>query len=85
MSHEEEAHLGSDIAVGLVLSSGTTERDEEKNVPGKADFEEHLHVDIAKHARVELSTHEEIVDVVASHPVLSTTSQSADIGDDCDD
>ena len=85
VGHEQEAHLGSDIAVRLPLSRSTTKSDEKQNVPGQANLEEHLHVDPAEHSRVELGAHEKVVDGVACHPVLRASCNGADVGDERND
>lgn len=84
VSHEQEGHLTSDIAVLLVLTSATSEGDEEQDEPRQTDLEEHLEVEPAEQTRVQLCTHEEVIDVVASHSVLSTAHKSRNVGDDRD-
>lgn len=81
VSHEQEGHLSGDVAVLFVLTSAASESDKEQDEPRQTDLEEHLEIEPAKHTGVQLSTHEEIVDVVASHSVLSATHESRDVGD----
>lgn len=84
VGHEQEGHFTSDIAVLLVLTSATSKSDKEQDEPRQTDLEEHLEVKPAEQTRVQLSTHEEVVDVVAGHPVLSAAHKSRDVGDDRD-
>jgi hypothetical protein len=84
VSHEQESHLTSDVAVLFVLTSAASESDKEQDKPRQTDLEEHLEIEPAKHTRVQFSTHEEIVNVVTSHSVLSATHESRDVGDDRD-
>lgn len=60
-----EADLAGDIAVALVLARRGSAGQEEQDVPGQTDLEEHLEVEDAEHARVQLGAHEEVVNVVA--------------------
>lgn len=83
--HEQEADLARDVAVGFVLAHGGAGREEEQDVPREADLEEHFKVEDAKHARVELGAHEEVVDVVARHAVRGAARKGRGVGDDADD
>lgn len=85
VSHDEEHDFTRDVAVLLVLASGSTEGEDQKNEPRHADLEEHLEVKDTEHARVQLSTHEEIIDGVAGHAVLLATVQSGEVGNEGDD
>lgn len=76
MRQQEESNFSRDISILLVLSGRGTHGNEEKNVPGKANFEEHLEVQDTKHPRVEFRAHEEIVNRIAAHTVLRATGQS---------
>ncbi|KAI7052583.1 Delta(24(24(1)))-sterol reductase like protein [Hortaea werneckii] len=67
--HEQEPSLASN-------------RDQVENEPRQAHLEEHLKVKPAEHARVQLSAHEEIVDVVASHTVLLATPERGNVSND---
>ena len=79
--HEQESNFATDKAVQLVVARCGRQSGEEKNEPRESDFEKHLEVQPFKHARVELSTHEKVVDVVAGHAVLCATVQSGGVGD----
>lgn len=82
MSEQEEADLGSDVSVDFVLLNRSSDGDEEEQEPGETDFKEHLQVDDSEDSGVELGSHEEVVDEVSSHSVLSTTSKSRVVGDE---
>lgn len=84
VSHDEEHDLARNVAVLLILTCSRTETENQKEVPGHANLEEHLEIKDAKHARVQLSTHEEVVDGVASHAVLLASPQSREISDEAD-
>ena len=72
-------------AVAFVLARGGSAREQEQDVPGEADLEEHLEVEDAKHARVQLGTHEEVVDVVAGHAMGRAAVEGRGVCDDGDD
>jgi len=81
---QEEADLGSDVTIQLVLLNRGGDRDQEQEEPRQTDFEEHLEVDEAEDSRVQFGTHEEVVYEVSSHPVLRATSDSTVVGDEAD-
>lgn len=85
VSHDEEHDFTRDVAVPLVLASSSSEGQDQENEPRHADLEEHLEVKDAEQAGVQLSTHEEIIDGVASHAVLLATVQSGEVGNERDD
>ena len=85
MCHEQKADFASHVTVLLPLPSRCAEADEEENVPWQSDLEEHLEVQPAEHTRVKLRAHEEIIDGIARHSVLSATIQSAEVCDDTND
>lgn len=72
VSHDKEPDLAGDIAVLLILASSGAQAQNEENVPRHTNLEKHLEVENAKHARVQLGAHEEVIDKVASHAVLLT-------------
>lgn len=84
VSHKQEANFSRYVAVHLVLacSSGQAENDEE--VPRHAHLAEHLEVKNAEHARVELGTHEEVIDGVAGHAVLLAAPEGGEVGNEGD-
>lgn len=84
VGHDEEENLTRDVAVLLVLASGGSQAENQEEVPGHADLEEHLEVEDAKHAGVQLGTHEEVVDEVAGHAVLLTAPEGGEVGDEAD-
>ena len=49
----------------LVLPRRGRAGEEEEDVPWQPDLEEHLHIEQAEHARIELRSHEKIVQEVA--------------------
>ena len=83
--HEQEGQLARDEAELLVLAGTGAERDEEEDEPGQAHLEEHLEVEQAEDARVELCAHEEVVDVVAGHAALRAAVEGRGIGGDGDE
>lgn len=85
VSHDEEPDLAGDVAVLLMLASGGTETQDEEDVPGHADLEEHLEVEDAKHAGVKLGAHEEVVDGITRHAVLLTAPDGGEVGDKADE
>lgn len=84
VSHDEEPNLTRDVAILLILTSGSAKTEDEEDVPGHADLKEHLEVKNAKHAGVQLGTHEEIIDGVACHAVLLATPESGEVGSKAD-
>lgn len=80
--HHEEHNLAGHVPVLLVLTYGVTDAKQQQDVPRQADLEEHLEVKNAKHARVKLSAHEEVVDGMTCHAVLGATVDGREIGDD---
>lgn len=84
VSHDNESDLAGDVAVLLILTGSSTEGQDEKDVPGHANLEEHLEVQDAEHARVQLSAHEEIVDGVTGHAVLLTAPEAGEVCDEAD-
>lgn len=80
VSHDDKGNLSRNVAVLFVLLSSSTQAQDEENVPRHAHLEEHLEVENAEHARVELSSHEEIVDWVSGHAVLLASVQSRKVG-----
>ncbi|KAI6749100.1 hypothetical protein HG531_008047 [Fusarium graminearum] len=81
VSHDEEPNLARDVAVLLMLASGGTKTEDEEDVPRHANLEEHLEVENAKHTRVQLGTHKEIIDGVSSHAVLLAAPEGREVGD----
>lgn len=75
VGHDEETDLARDIAVVFVLPGGRSRGQEKQKVPWDPDLEEHLEIENAKHSGVELSTHEEVVEGVARHPVLGAADK----------
>lgn len=82
MRQQKEAYFARDVAVHLVLPRRSTEGDQEQDIPGKSDLEEHLEVEDTEHARVQLRTHEEVVDRVSGHAVLRATSDGREVRDE---
>lgn len=82
MRHQKEAHLTGYVAVQLVLTCSSTHGKQEKDIPWKSHFKKHLEVEDAKHARVEFSSHEEVIDRVTSHAVLGSTIPSRKVCDE---
>lgn len=82
MRHDKEHDLTRDIAILLILTCSRAETENQQEVPGHANLEEHLEVKDAEHARVKLSTHEEVIDGVASHAVVLASPQSREVGDE---
>jgi len=85
VSQEQKAHLTAHVSILLILTSASTKSGEEQDEPWQTDLEEHLEIQPSEQTWVELSTHEEIVDVVTSHSVLSTTRKSGDVSNDTDE
>src|ERR1700722_8334705 len=79
VSHYQEANFTRYIAELLILSSCSSAGDEEQHKPRQAHFEEHLEVQNAKHPRIQFRAHEEVIDGIASHSVLSTTIKCREI------
>lgn len=79
MSHHEEPDLTRDIAIRLVLPSRGTHGKKQENIPRETNFKEHLEVQDAEHPRVELRTHEEVVDRVPRHAMLRAASQRREV------
>lgn len=75
MRHEKKSNLARDIAVDLVLSGRSAHSEKEKNEPWQSHFEEHLEIQNPKHPWIELCTHEEVIDRIASHAMLGSASQ----------
>lgn len=80
--HDKEHDLTRDIAILLVLTCSRSKTENQQEVPGHANLEEHLEIKDAKHAGVKLSTHEEVIDGVASHAVLLASPQSREVSDE---
>ena len=70
MRHDQETHLGAHKSEILVLPGSGRARQTEEDEPWKPNLEKHLEIQDAEHARIELGTHEEIVERVARHAVL---------------
>lgn len=79
MSHDEEHDFARDVAVALPLTCGSTQAEDEEEVPRHANFAKHFEVQDAKHARVQLGTHEEVIDGVASHAVLLSAVEGGEV------
>lgn len=82
MRHDQEANFSRHISILLVLSSSGTAGQSKENIPRKADLEEHFKIQNSKHTRIKLSTHEEVVERISSHAVLSSPSQCREVGND---
>lgn len=82
MRHDDEGDLAGDVAVLLVLPGRGAEAEDEENVPGHADLEEHLEVEDAEHARVQLGAHEEVVDGVPGHTVVLSSPEGGKVGNE---
>lgn len=83
--HDDEADLAADVAVLLILARRGAAREQEQDEPGQAHLEEHLKVEDAEHARVQLRAHEEVVDGVSRHPVRGPAGKGRDVGHDADE
>lgn len=82
MRHDKEHDLTRNIAILLVLTSSRAETKNQQEVPGHANLKEHLEIKDAKHARVKFSTHEEVIDRIASHAVMLASPQSREVSDE---
>ena len=79
MRHQQEPYFPGDITIQLILSRGSSHGKKEQNEPRNAYLEEHLEVQDAKHARVELRAHKKVVNGEARHAMLSPTCQGRDV------
>lgn len=84
VSHDEEHDFTGDVAVALPLTSRRTQAENEQKVPRHADLAEHLEVQDAEHAGVQLGAHEEVVDGVAGHAVLLSAVEGREVRDKTD-
>lgn len=65
----------------IMLLHGRTQTDKEEDLPRDANFAPHLEVD-AKEAGIEWSTHEEVVGMIARHPMRRLGQGGDGIGND---
>jgi len=82
VGHNQEQDFTRDVTVSLILTGSSRTAETEQNEPWDADLVEHLEVQDAEESRVELSTHEEIINRVASNAVLRSTNKRLNIGDE---
>lgn len=85
VSHDEEHDLSRHVAVGLILTRSGAQAENQENKPGHADLEKHLEVENTKHARVQFSSHEEVIDEVASHAMLLSSPDGREVSNNADD
>lgn len=84
VGHDEEGHLARYVPVLFVLSHRSADAEEQENVPGQADLEEHLEIEDAEHARVELGAHKEVVDGRTRHAVLRAAEKGGKVRNESD-
>lgn len=84
VSHNEEPDFAGNVAVPLPLTSSGAETENEEEVPRHADLAEHLEIQNAKHAGVQLGTHEKVINGIARHAMLFATVQSREVGNEAD-
>lgn len=85
VGHDDEANLGRDVAIFLVLARSSAQAEDQEDIPRHADLEEHLEVEDAEQARVQLCAHEEIIDEATSHAMLLATPEGGEVGNNADE
>lgn len=85
MGQDEEGHFARYVTIPLILTCCSAAGYQEEDIPRQPDFEEHLEVQPSEHPWIQLCAHEEVVNVIASHPVLSTSVEGGNVSHDRDD
>lgn len=82
VGHNQEQDLSRDITIVLILTRRGRTAQSKEDEPGNANLVEHLEVKDSEHARVELSSHEKVVDRVTRHSVCRATEDGREVCDE---
>src|SRR5271155_1595159 len=85
MRQQQETDLCGYKPKLLILSCSSSQSEQEENVPWQSNLKEHLEVQCAKHTRIELGSHKEVIDGIARHTVLLAPVDGGRVGNNRDD